>query len=48
MIHVRGAVENLKWPNQSKAVTGLLLSLLQRVGQQVARHLRDCGESQGA
>ena len=33
MPHVRDAIENLKWPNQSKAVTGVLLGLLQRVGQ---------------
>ena len=44
--HVRDAVENLKWPNQSKAVTGVLLGLLQRVGQQVIRHLRDSEGSQ--
>ena len=48
MTHVRGAVENLKWPNQSKAVMGLLLGLLQRVGQQMSRHLRDSTESQRA
>jgi hypothetical protein len=46
MPHVRDAVENLKWPNQSKAVTGVLLGLLQRVGQQVTRHLRDSDGSQ--
>lgn len=46
MPHVRGAVENLKWPNQSKVVTGVLLGLLQRVGQQVTRHLRDSDVSQ--
>jgi hypothetical protein len=48
MPHVRDAVENLKWPNQSKAATGVLLGLLQRVGQQVSRHLRDSDVSQAA
>ena len=47
--HVRGAVENLKWPNQSKEAMGVLLGFIQRVGQQVSRHLRDSGgASQGA
>lgn len=43
--HVRDAIENLKWPNQSKDATGVLLGLLQRVGQQVTRHLRDSNGS---
>jgi hypothetical protein len=41
MPHIKGAVENLKWPNQSKPVTELLLALLERVAQQVSRQLRD-------
>lgn len=48
MPHVRDAVENLTWPNQSKAATGVLLGLIERVGQQVSRHLRDSDGSQGA
>jgi hypothetical protein len=47
MPHVRDAVENLKWPNQTMAATGVLLGLLQRVGQQVTRQLDHSGESQG-
>jgi hypothetical protein len=47
MPHVKGAVENLKWPNQSKPVTELLLALIERVAQQVKRQLRDTETSLG-
>ena len=39
--HIRGAVETLRWPNQSKATTTMLLKFLQRVGQQVSRDVRN-------
>lgn len=45
--HIKGAVENVAWPNQSKETTAALLALFERVAQIVKRQLRDVAASAG-